>query len=326
MKNRAEKIEESKYLKIMGIFLLSINILAIAYFIMRPESNSVRDNPYPLIDLSRNFIPQEHFIVDIQPLRDKLEQITDEFGRDSVSIYIEYLNTGANISINKDNYIWPASLAKLPLAMAVVKKIEKGEWKLSNELVLLEGDRNVKSGEEKNPIFENPIGTRFTIEKLLEELLINSDNTAFNILLRNLHNDDVEAVINELGLEELFTKDGKISAKEYSRIFRSLYTASFLNREHSQMLLRWLDGSPFNDFLASSIPNNISFPHKYGENISLGVYADSGIVYIPNRPYLISVMVKKEGDSFDKENKSRAEEFHRRVSKETYDYFSKYLN
>lgn len=326
MKNRVETKQISQYWKIISGFLLLTNILAIAYFMIRPESNPVSDNPYPLIDISRNFIPQEHFIVGIQPLRDKLEQLTDEFGRDSVSIYIEYLNTGANISINKDNYIWPASLSKLPLAMAVVKKVERGEWELSNELVLLEGDRNIKSGEENNPIFENPIGTRFTIEKLLEELLVNSDNTAYNILLRNLHNDDVEAVINELGLEELFTKDGKISAKEYSRIFRSLYTASFLSRKNSQMLLKWLDDSPFNNFLANSIPSNIPFPHKYGENLSLGVYADSGIVYLPNRPYLISVMVKEEGSDFDKEKKSKAEEFHRKVSKETYDYFSKYLN
>ncbi len=309
--------------RVVIALLICTNLVTAGFYFYELYSHDHDINAYPLIDVSRHIIPQENFIVNIQPLREELNRMSTEFGEGSLSLYVEFLNTGANISVGKDNYIWPVSLAKLPLAIAVMKKVETGEWTLANELVLLENDRNAKSGDSKDPLLEFPIGTRFTIEKLLEELLVNSDNTAYNILLRNMHNDDIEVVIEELGLEELFTPDGKVSAKEYSRIFRSLYTSSFLKRANSQMILTWLDASTFNDFLAQSVPENIPFPHKYGENLSLGVYADSGIVYVPGRPYMISVMIKMPGTGTPNSTETaRAREFMRQVSGAAYTYFS----
>lgn len=242
-------------------------------------------------------------------------------------MYIEYLNTGANISINQETYIFPASLLKLPIAMSVMKKIEIGEWSLDNELVLLDVDRDDKSGNKNDLLAKNKVGTRFTIRDLLIYSLRDSDNTAFRILYRNLSDTEIERFIEATGLEQITNKEGKISAKEYSRMLRSLYTASFLNRENSQLILSWLDESDFNEFLSKPIDPYIAFPHKYGENLNQIVFADSGIVYIPNRPYIISVML--EGDtskSYSEEEKIKAEEFMHQVSKVTYNYFLGYNN
>ena len=90
---------------------------------------------YPFIDISRHFIDPTDFIVNLQPLREELRALAEPLPSDSMTIYVEYLNTGANIAINNDTKIWPASLAKLPLAMAVMKKVESGTWQLHNELV-----------------------------------------------------------------------------------------------------------------------------------------------------------------------------------------------
>lgn len=312
---------KNRLLLIISIALFATNITT-AIFLVRGRNDSASVNPYPFIDISRNFIPQEHYFVNLQPLREELNAMVDKFGRDSVSLYVEYLNTGANISVNPDRYIWPASLAKIPLAMAVMKKVERGDWKLTNELVLMEGDRNDESGNPEGQLSEYPVGTRFTIKNLLEELLVNSDNTAHYILLRNLHADDLDRIVGELGLDALFTEEGKVSAKEYSRLFRALYTASFLTREDSEMILQWLDTSPFNDFLSKGIPEETPFPHKYGEKITLNAYADSGIVYLANRPYLITVMVQRDEAAPFETERERAAEFIRTVSKAAYDYFS----
>ncbi len=279
-------------------------------------------NPYPLIDPARSFISQEDFLVTIQPLRTTLNELADSFTEGRVSIYLEFLNTGANVSIHPENQIFPASLAKLPLALAVMKKIEDGEWHLHNELVLLEGDRDGRSGSKENALSEYPIGTRFSLETLLEALLSESDNTAYYILKRNLHQDDVDQVVNDLGLEDLFSADGHMSAKEYSRFFRTLYTSSFLTREHSSMILSWLDASSYDDFLTHDIGTRVPFPHKYGENIDLNVYSDSGIVYLKDRPYLITVLIEGKPDVSFYENKAHAEDFMRRVASISYEFFS----
>ncbi|MBP6946262.1 MAG: serine hydrolase [Candidatus Pacebacteria bacterium] len=321
MKN--QPIKNNKLLIAIIVILALINAGMVARYVM--HSHSIEDivAEYPYIDPSRNFIPQEHYITTLQPLREAVRDLASDYGGDKVSIYIEFLNTGANVSINPDTYISPASLIKLPIVFAVMKKIEDGEWKLSNELVLMSEDRDRGWADENDPLWGYPIGSRFTIERLLEEMLATSDNTAYFILSRNLTVGEVNHVISNLGLEKLLTEDGRVSAKEYSRFLRSLYSANFLNRENSQRILEWLDASTFEDFLAHSISNDIPFPHKFGENTEVRIYADSGIVYVPNRPFIISVMIQGSPKLSLEEDRAQAIAFMRAVSQEAYEYISK---
>lgn len=280
---------------------------ALYFWSQRPSAIRSVENPYPLIDLSRNFVAQEHYLATLQPLRVSLNEIVKrEAGKQNeATIYFEYLNTGANIVVNSDLRVLPASLTKLPLALTVMKKVEDGEWRLDDELVLLPGDANSGSGT----LHDRPVGTRFTIEILLKALLQESDNTAFNIFSRNLKPEEHLATHEALGIAELFDAEGRISAKEYSRFFRTLYTASFLNRESSHALLTWLSESTFDEFLSATVPENVPFPHKFGINVNNRVFLDSGIGYIPNRPYLITVLIHRAGNperkQFDREESAR---------------------
>lgn len=326
MKKELKKLPKFSYSNLVAVIVVLImtNITAILWYLYetRPEAIRSIENPYPLLDPSRSFIAQEHFLSTINPLRERVREMVDQYEDGDVSVYVEYLNTGANISINPEKYIWPASLTKVPLALAVIKKIENREWEYHSELVLLKGDANRFSGDSKNPLSEYPIGTRFTIEKLLEELLVNSDNTAYFMFLRNLHEDDLRGVVVNLGMDKLFTPEGRISAKEYTRILRALYTASFLNRENSQRVLKWLDKSSFEEFLSSGLPDNIMFSHKFGEDDTLRVYSDSGIVYVKNRPYMIAAMVQGNKDKPHEDEQRRAAAFMRSLSSEVYAFFS----
>lgn len=315
--------KKAHYVIIVLLFVSNLVALGLHIRMTKFEIIGEVENPFPLIDISRSFIAQEHFLTTLQPLRESLLEIVEDAEKDKrISVYVEFLNTGANISINPTTDIWPASLAKIPLALAVMKKVERGEWKLSNELVLLYGDADSNSGDAYSPLSEHPIGTRFTIQALLQELLTNSDNTAYFILKRNLHEDELNQVFQDLGLEDLFNEEGRVSAKEYSRLLRSLYVSSFLTRGHSQMLLELLDASTYNDLLASSIPQEVPFPHKYGENIDLNVFSDSGIVYLKDRPYLITVMIEANQSLSWSEAKREAVEIIGKISASAYEYFS----
>lgn len=315
------KIFIRKNLKTLSI---AIVLVAIGFFVgtfLKSNNIQKETSKYTYIDISRNFILQEHYITNIQPLRNEIKKMAEEFGNDKVSIYIEFLNTGANISINPENYIWPASLLKLPLGMGVMKKVELGEWDLNSQLVLIAGDIDNRSGDQNSRINSSPMGTRFTVSELLVELLTNSDNSAYDILARNTSNSDIQRLIDAVGLDQLATDNGKISAKEYSRLLRSLYTASFLNRENSQKVLMWLDDSAFDNYISRGIPQEIPFPHKYGRNIKSNVYADSGIVYLSNRPYIISIMVQGDVGKTSEEEQQKALKFIEEVSSKTYNYF-----
>jgi beta-lactamase class A len=271
---------------------------------------------YSLIDPARNMIDQDDAITNIQGLREKLNEIeVREKGTVKISLYFEFLNTGANISINQNERIFPASLAKLPLALLVMKKIEDGSWNW--DLKLTAGDENLNSGSGE--LYKEGYGAQFEIKKLMEELLTNSDNTAYRILKNNTTLEERRELAEEIGLGDLFEDQGKVSAKEYSRLLRTLYVASYLNRENSQLILDLLSKNKFKEFLNLGMPENVLFAHKQGENVRLNVFADSGIVYLQNRPYIISVMVEFLTQT-GKDGKSYSQEIFKEVSQEAYKF------
>lgn len=303
-----------KYYKILTVLFFLTSLFFASLYIY--SSSHHKKNPYPLIDISRNFIPQEDFIVDIQDSRVAIrELIKREELENQVSIYIEVLNTGANISINPEKKIFPASLTKLPLSIAVVKKIEDGIWDWDTKLTIQEKDLDKNSGY----LYQHGAGTEITVEELLNDLLIKSDNTAYKILLNNIEPEYFIGMVSSLGLEDLFQDDGKMSAKEYARFFRSLYTSSYLKRENSQKILQKLTQSKFDSYLQSGIPNDVPFAHKIGENYIFNSYSDAGIVYFKNRPYYIGVMYETKDGA---EDKQKVEGFMRDVSRIVYEDIS----
>ena len=303
-------------LLVVLILLFITNSLTLGYFFYKNRPTALRsvENPYPFIDISRSFIDQKHFLSSIEPVRVQMKDLVQKYQKEGhrVGVYFEFLNTGANVSINQDERFWPASLSKMPTVLAVMKKIEDGEWKLSNELVIFSEDQDERFGE----VYKNKPGTRLTIEELLKQTLINSDNTSHRMLVRNLSSEDYTDIFEALGMEQLFNENYDITAKEYSRIFRSLYTASYLNRENSQTILSWLAQTPFNEFLQAGTPSDVLFSHKIGEEFEQVIFLDSGIVYVPNRPYLITVMVEV-ADGYGVE---KAQEIMKELSESAYTY------
>ncbi len=281
------------------IFLISrpAALYIVKNFIHKAEQEAAigaKNNPYPLIDPARQLISQDKFVTNIQPLREYLKKLVADINPDDISIYYEQLNSGANIGINNDSRIYPASLAKLPIAIAAVKKIERGQWNWDTKFEVGQVDLDQGSGE----LYKTTPGTFLSFEQILKALLIDSDNTSLKILLRNMSKEeDFEQFESQIGLENLFDDQGKASAKELSRIFRVLYTSSYLERADSQKILELLTEASFKEYLSQGIPNDIKFAHKYGENTQENAFIDSGVVYSDGKPYILTVMIRTKDSS-----------------------------
>ncbi len=301
--------------RLLSIVLLAVIFVLAVIIIVRVvgDKNSYSGaavNPFSLIDPSRQFYQADDLIINVQPLRDELNILEKN---PNVSVYFEVLNTGANISVNKDDEFFPASLLKVPLIMAVTKQIERGKWKWNTELELTEADKNKGFGT----LWQEPTGTRFTIEELAKQLLIYSDNTAYFMLLHNLDPDEIVKVQEYLGLYDFISNDLEISAKKYAPILRSLFSATYLTVENSEKILKWMSESKFNDYLAGGMPPTTKFSHKIGVEDERKSYIDAGIVYLANRPYILIVVVK----DFDAD---KAGSLMRFISQKVYNYMSNY--
>lgn len=298
----------------VGLLLVVIVILIIISVTPSKNSGSLSGvviNPSSLTDPLRQFYKADDLVINIQPLRNELDAITRK--DQNISVYFEVLNTGANISINKDAEFFPSSLLKVPLIIAVTKKIEKGEWKWSTKLELTEADKNKDFGK----LWQEPTGAQFTIEELAKQLLTKSDNTAYFMLLNNLDPQELVKVQEYLGLYDFISDNLEISAKKYAPVLRSLFSATYLNIENSEKILEWMAESEFNNYLASGLPPAVRFSHKIGVQAEKNTYLDAGIVYLPNRPYMLIVMIKNL-------DSSKADVAMRDISQKAYNYMVNY--
>ncbi|MFZ2310790.1 MAG: serine hydrolase [Patescibacteria group bacterium] len=306
------KKSKNIWLYLVLALLVITNIISLIFY-LNSDTNTEKHKISPLLNPLRTMVNKKDMIVSIQPLRDEINKLTEN--NSDISVYFEFLNTGANIVVNKDAEFFPASLSKLPLAMTVVKKIERGEWQWGNELVLMPTDKDNRFGN----LYQQPIGTRITIENLVREMLVNSDNTAYTMILRNLEPEEFITTQKSLGLDSFFSNEGKISAKNYTVILRALYNSSYLEEANSEKLIKMMANSEINDFLSKGLPGDVAFSHKVGISDEKNVYLDAGIVYLPNRPYFLIVMVNTPD-----ENKAKSEM--KEISEKVYSYISNYSN
>jgi beta-lactamase class A len=291
--NQKKEYEKARRLAAISILFTSMFAVLVVYMIFRvlPRSSG---EPGQIVEIeklnpARSVYDRRYLVVNVQSLRTDLQNFGQE--HPNVSIYFEYLNTGANISVNRDESFWPASLLKIPMAMAVARRVDRGQWNWDDKLMILDADKSSLYGT----LYRSPAGTTMTIEDLLKEMLVHSDNTAYYVFLRNLGTAELESMYERLGFQDLFVdEEGRITARRYAILFRALYNAAFLSDESSQLILSLLSKTPFDQYLQNAVPDDVPFAHKFGVDDSKMTYLDAGIVYLPGRPYLIVVMVENE--------------------------------
>lgn len=294
MKNMNKKII------IYFIFIISIiinSIFAYYFFLGTKTKNSIiSDENYPL--LSKRIFTQNpnDIILNFVPLRKAVKEYVSKYNSE-VGVYFEYLPSGISIGVNDREEIKLASLSKVPLVMSIFKKIEKGEIKLDDVVYLRKEDLDKKFGN----LWQRGEGAKLSVKELIEYSLIDSDNTAYHSLFNKLTAEEVVDVYSNLEIEvDSKETDPIVSPKSYSSIFRSLYLSSYLSEKNSNYILEILTRTKFKDKIPAGVPSDIKVAHKIGvfsraDNPD-NVYTDCGIVYVPERPYVLCIFVKKSDD------------------------------
>lgn len=211
-----------------------------------------------------------------------------------VALYYRDLRNGPWVGVNFNTPYTPGSLLKVPLAMSIYKNAESDPALLAKQLEYTGQEVNDEQFFKPTPF---PPG-KHSVEELVRQMLLNSDNNAANLLANEVGVDDFEATYDHLGISKP-PSDGDgytTSTREYASFFRILYNATYLDSEYSEELLKLLSESTFKDGLAAGLPASVVVAHKFGEraveNSSLKQLHDCGIVYVPNHPYLLCIMTR----------------------------------
>lgn len=236
-----------------------------------------------------------------ESLESKVKDVIKSSEAESVAVYSYDLTRKQSFGINEDTDFVAASLYKVPLMMALLKRIEeqpilaKQEFQRTDEI-----DQN--STQYYTPAKVMPLHEPQNVDQLLNYIIGYSDNFASLLLSAYIGTNDLRKVFTSVGLE-FNVEDKIISPKNYSKFFIALYNNAYVNQELSEGAIQVLTNTDFKQGLVAGIPENIVVAHKFGalgkqrENPSLH---DCGIVYTKN-PYIICVMTRgKEYQELEK--------------------------
>lgn len=215
----------------------------------------------------------------------------------NASVYVRKLSSASWISINDNESYNPGSLIKLPVMMAYLRESELQPGLLDKELLFDPAGVRIPTQTFSDETIK--AGKKYKIRDLLYQMIVKSDNNATLVLNRNLNMNLFTQLFEDLGLPPVDMHDYhyKVSASDYSKFLRVLYNATYMSNEDADYALSLLINSSFKDGIMKELPNDIQVAHKFGEfglNIE-GPFKqlhESGIVYIANNPYLITVMTK----------------------------------
>ena len=237
----------------------------------------------------------------LQPLRNQLNdsiENTDNKQVSHVSVYYRDLNNGPWIGIDENENFSPASLVKVPLMIAYFKAAETDPG-LLGQTIPVPGTFNHQ--QTILPQITLTPNQTYTVEELINRMIIYSDNQAYELLQEYIDNQILVKTYTDLGIDISQAYDDPtgniISVKSYASFFRILFNASYLNKDTSEKALKLLSQTKYDQGIVKGVADPlISVSNKFGERTYLETgerqLHDCGIVYAPAKPYLLCIMTR----------------------------------
>jgi beta-lactamase class A len=205
--------------------------------------------------------------------------------------------TGDRVSINGDVVFTQASAIKLPVLVELMRQVEAGEQNLDEVVTLAASDIVPGSGVLQQL---TPGKVSLSLRDVATLMVTVSDNTATNMIIDRVGMAKVGAEMARLGLastklqrkmqdrtawEE--NRENLSTPNEQGRLLELLYKGEILSEKSREEIDRILT-IPKPGQLRKLLPEGTKVAHKTG-TLS-GVVVDVGIVYLKDRPFIVSAM------------------------------------
>ncbi|MDD2897211.1 MAG: class A beta-lactamase-related serine hydrolase [Desulfuromonadaceae bacterium] len=254
-----------------------------------PEGLSIQSEPLPF----------KYKVVDL--VKRKIDGAVVQ----NVAVYYRDLGDGPWFGINDNLEFNPASMMKVPVMVAWLKRAEKAPAIL-NKTFQFDGAVDMSAIQGYKPRQTLEAGRTYTVEKLIEYMMSFSDNNATSVLFNNLRTEELNSVLDGMDITNR-PGDGNNSTTihGYSGFFRILYNASFLSREMSERALYLMSHEDFPEGISAGVPKGTTVSAKFGE-FDGGIHGGNkqlhefGIVYHPKGNYILGVMT--QGNDFRKQS------------------------
>jgi beta-lactamase class A len=238
-------------------------------------------------------------------LHDKIMSLVEKAGG-SWGIVLEDLQTNERWTFNEDQRFFAASLIKVPIMTAVFAECYAGKFAFEDKLKLRQEDLVGGSGilQHMSP------GTELTIHDLVTLMIIQSDNTATNILIDLVGKESIRECMRKTGMtnSQFYNKlmiipaelEGfnEVTAADMTNLLRLLAKGKVISYNSCLQMISIMKKQQWRDSLPLYLPDPDSdiigglplweMANKTG-TVSTNEH-DCGILYVGQSAVIISVL------------------------------------
>jgi beta-lactamase class A len=214
-----------------------------------------------------------------------------------MGVAIEDLKTGDQFFLHENEVFAQASSIKITVLAQLYLQAQQGKLKLTDLYTVqasdLVPDSDIMSGL-------TPGVTRITLRDLATMMVAVSDNSATNVLIDRVGMDNVNAMLDSLGLAHTrlrrkmmdldAAKQGReniSTPREMMTLLEAIYRGKLLTKESTEDFFKVLSTNK-DSWIPRDLPAGVKIANKPGSLEA--VRNDSGIVFVEGRPYVICVM------------------------------------
>lgn len=269
-------------IKIYAPLVLSFVVL---FFLLKNETNS-GDNKFFSFDFIKKAKSEQIPLEDSRFIQLK-SNIEKEQG--TYALYIKDISNNKTYQINSDEHFYPLSLFKIPMAYLVAKDVEAGKLSWEDNMQYKQEDYF----NEYGTISTSGFGSEFSLSKIVELMLRESDNTAPKILKRYLGeeylNEEFKKITGNKS-SNLFDEYSTTTSEECAQILEGIFFKNWMSTESTDLLLSFMYPTSYDSVLNPLFNERYTFYHKVG--IDVGLYHDCGVIKSEDKDLIFCLLSK----------------------------------
>lgn len=245
-----------------------------------------------------------------------IRSVLDSVGGDFAVAVRPLEDTGETLRINEHKMFHAASTMKTPVMVELYRQAEEGRFDLDDSIRVENEFRSIVDSSRYSLTPEDDsyeklydrIGENRSICTLMREMITASSNLATNILIEKVGAEATTQTMRRYGADSIQVRRGVEDMKAYRRglnnetsahdllvLFERIARKNAVSEQASEEMIQILKEQEYNDMIPARLPDSVEVAHKTGW--ITGLHHDSGIVFVPNGPpYVVVLLSQNLGD------------------------------